>query len=586
MKFQTRVILFYAAIAFTVSTIIGVVLYRMNLSNELSAQKNALISDSAQLIAQMDDKLGRMESLISYTVSDPDMLESITILGRASSEAVPGSFITTATATLNKKLNTKYNLENCYRICIFNTNGFSISSFHEVNRKRPVDISTLTYVPAPNEIEDQTVIIGPHEDSWGYPTDVAVYSILRSVGLYRTTYIEVENKIEDLSGLYSQNADDYILLINGSDILYCSNKDLDVPAILNAAQTLDGGEAANAGTQWIARSESEKYNIQAVAIRKLSPFSRELGDVLWVSVILMLGMFILSLLLLVVWSNYLQLPLKRLRRVIENTDLDNLDFYQTDKNEDLMLNEIEKLTDSYSRMTERLKIMMEKEKGSSMLQLQSQFDALQAQVNPHFIYNVLNIISARGVMDDDDLICDICEALANMLRYSTNNKERYAAVHQELEYLEQYVFLLKTRYGSKLQIEIIKDEKMLNKIIPKMAIQQLIENSMSHGFHDSETDMKILVEGTEDQNGWRIRVTDNGIGFGKDKLEYIRHRLEETKDSLQKRNKVLEMGIGGMGLINTYARCLLLYNDRLIFEINDLDQGAEVIIGEKYPLEV
>lgn len=74
-------------------------------------------------------------------------------------------------------------------------------------------------------------------------------------------------------------------------------------------------------------------------------------------------------------------------------------------------------------MRERLYKAIRREKQLSDLQMQTQFDMLQAQVNPHFIYNVLNVISSRGSMNDDEVICDICDDLAGMLRYSTDTNK-------------------------------------------------------------------------------------------------------------------------------------------------------------------
>lgn len=86
---------------------------------------------------------------------------------------------------------------------------------------------------------------------------------------------------------------------------------------------------------------------------------------------------------------------------------------------------------AYIRMAQRLREAISKENSAEFLRLQAQFDMLQAQVNPHFIYNVLNIISAQAVAENSEQICDTCSELAEMLRYSTDTTERYVPLKKK-----------------------------------------------------------------------------------------------------------------------------------------------------------
>lgn len=216
----------------------------------------------------------------------------------------------------------------------------------------------------------------------------------------------------------------------------------------------------------------------------------------------------------------------------------------------------------------------------STLQLQSQFDLLQAQVNPHFIYNVLNVISNRGLENDDEVVCDMCSDLAGMLRYSTNTREKYATVREEVQYLEMYLGLLKYRYAHKLQYQIQIDEKTEDKKLPKIVLQQLVENSISHGYLISTDIIKIDITAYENPAGWFITVCDNGSGIDEQTLQEIRESFKEMRHMLNKDREHVEMEIGGMGLKNTYARLYLLYADSLVFRIEPGSaQGTCVTIG-------
>lgn len=211
---------------------------------------------------------------------------------------------------------------------------------------------------------------------------------------------------------------------------------------------------------------------------------------------------------------------------------------------------------------------------------EAQLKYLQAQINPHFLYNVLNIISGRGIENNDDMICDMCGALASMLRYSTNNKERYVKTEQEMNYLENYLYLLRARYGDKISFDVSIDSAVRDKLLPKMTLHQFVENILAHAYGHSDRRMIIQVSGTMYSDHWEIRVQDNGEGISEEKLREIREKIKNVRKNLENRGG-MEMEIGGMGLVNTYARCFLLYHDALIFSIRNLPSGGvEVTVGE------
>ena len=179
------------------------------------------------------------------------------------------------------------------------------------------------------------------------------------------------------------------------------------------------------------------------------------------------------------------------------------------------------------------------------------------------------------------MICDMCGSLANMLRYSTNNKERYARVDSEIQYLDNYLFLLKARYGDRISFSINIDPEVRSQILPKMTLHQFIENTLNHGYNHTDQKMEIHVEGKMYEDHWEIRVKDNGEGIEKEKLEEINGKIRRIREKLEKRSGTMELEIGGMGLVNTYARCYLLYSNNLIFSIENLSEGVEVTIGER-----
>lgn len=330
-------------------------------------------------------------------------------------------------------------------------------------------------------------------------------------------------------------------------------------------------------SMWASASEiSDNYGIRVVALEEKTEIIAGMKEAVMIALGMAIGCFVISMGVVIFIASKLSRPLTVLKDQMENTGIENMDAELVVPNTD---DEVQAVGIAYQNLMHRLNESIVKERRMSLLQLQAQFDTLQAQVNPHFLYNVLNVISSRGIMDGDEEICEICGCLAAMLRYSTNTKERYATVEKELEYLERYIFLLKSRYEHRLEVEIDCEESVKQEQLPKIVLQQLVENSIQHGYNNSKNIMKIHVHGWRDENGWYFEVRDNGQGTTEEVREELNQKMKKIRKKIMSRGSSIEMEIGGMGLANTYARMFLLYNGRAVFRIRNLEEGLSVIIG-------
>ena len=236
------------------------------------------------------------------------------------------------------------------------------------------------------------------------------------------------------------------------------------------------------------------------------------------------------------------------------------------------------LCKSYNDLLKRLNTARRQEEQMSMLHMQAEFDALQAQMNPHFLYNVLNVISHRGVQNGDEVICEICERLASMLRYSAGVSRRLVPLREEIEYLNHYLFLLKTRYRDKLDYCLEIAGEVLDQMIPKIVLQQLVENSITHGFAETSGVMGINIRGFVERGFWLVEISDNGCGFKEEEIRAIKEKMEKIAGALNQGKLALDLG--GMGLLNIYARLIILFGSSAVFRIANAEPGgARVTIG-------
>lgn len=584
MRFQTKIILVYAALVFVLAVILGLTFYQINTLHYKRNEEKNLNVTATQLVMQMDERLDQMAASMNYIISNPSILEGIATLGADNREFYDNATIQGMKSAIRSGINTDYIVSHCYRTVVFNQLGDFISTHNSSSPKivKKFDFSRMPYLEKVDQLKGKPLIVNTHKDYWGSGKNPQVYSLVKAVLGHNTGYIEISSKSEDLKKLQvSGDSAEYLIVVNGNELLYSSSNSLSVDHYEELLKR-DGEftKIFERTDQLVAKAVSDKYSVTILALESMGVIRDNNRYVLFLTSLVAFLFFGVSMFFVVLFSGIITKPIRQLRFIMENTRLENL-------SDDVTLitsnDEIEALTNSYRDVMERLQKSMVKEKRLSLLQLQAQFDSLQAQVNPHLIYNVLNIISGRGMADDDEMICEMCGSLAEMLRYSTNNKNRYATIWQELEYLKKYFYLLEARYEDRICCTFAVEEEIKGRMIPKMTLQQIVENCINHAFENSTEQMRIDIGGYTDGDRWFITVKDNGQGFTQESLKQLQKQMEEIKAKLIENDSNMEMEIGGMGLINVYARCLLLYGDGLIFEINNRNDGAQVIIGTRFP---
>ena len=176
------------------------------------------------------------------------------------------------------------------------------------------------------------------------------------------------------------------------------------------------------------------------------------------------------------------------------------------------------------------------EQQHSML-VTAQMSALRAQVNPHFLFNALNMIGVTAMVDTSESVMQMVEAVGNILRYSLYSNGIMTLLDDEVEIVHQYLFLQKRRFGDALTTEVRNELEGEDYTIPSMTIQPVVENCFKHGFGNKKQ-LHIRLFIALDEDTIQISVTDNGVGF----------------DPARK--------TGGIGLDNIRRRLALQYGDQ------------------------
>ena len=160
-----------------------------------------------------------------------------------------------------------------------------------------------------------------------------------------------------------------------------------------------------------------------------------------------------------------------------------------------------------------------------ILKKEAEYQMLEAQINPHFIYNVMDTISWTARANHLDDLSEMVSALSKLLRTSIS-KKTFVTVSEEVSCVNNYLTIQKFRYKDRIGTVIDVDQELLEIIIPKLILEPLVENAVIHGLEEKEGRGLILVSGRKQGDALVFKVKDTGVGMSKEQIERIRR--EET----------------------------------------------------------
>ncbi|MDK2964666.1 MAG: two-component system, sensor histidine kinase YesM [Lacrimispora sp.] len=198
-------------------------------------------------------------------------------------------------------------------------------------------------------------------------------------------------------------------------------------------------------------------------------------------------------------------------------------------------------------MLDRIQRLMEETLQRELLVKNSQIKALQNQINNHFIYNVLESVKMMAEIDEKYEIADTVSSFGQLLRYSMRWKTGYVKVEEEIEHIRNYLALVNLWYDDEICLRMEIPQEILFQEIPKMSLQPIVENSISHGMREYTQDTNIYMEGEIIGGDCYIRITDFGCGMDEGELLQLNKRLTgEREDQSGQEN--------GIGLKNVHDR--------------------------------
>lgn len=218
----------------------------------------------------------------------------------------------------------------------------------------------------------------------------------------------------------------------------------------------------------------------------------------------------------------------------------------------------------------------EKDRERELLETRMKFAQLQNQINPHFLYNTLENIRARAILDDNAVIADMTEALSRFFRYNISKREDIVKLSEELDNIRTYIRIQQYRFTNKFDFQIFihdDDPEVMNARIPKMTLQPIVENAIFHGMENKIGKGHIEIHIESDEERVFVLVEDDGVGMSPEELAALQEKLAAPSDGSWAESRTSH----GIAMQNINNRLRLIFGELCGLSVSSTEGvGTEV----------
>jgi len=589
-SFQKKLFIQYSIVVVLILALSVLAFYRYIVTTtEEEAMKN-LKQLAAQASARVDTFLQGMDQTALQVISNPRVVE---IMEQAWSSNNSSNYFNensrvafeigrNLTAILGPKISAS-------RVSVYNLRGDYVSM--GILDETPSHIERFLHGDAIKQLYDKVMqkkgrelIIDPHSDFFSDDENQKVISVFRMIKNIGTGEAYGVVEVQQSYGLLEDhlrfpnlsNVQAYLFADNGQAIASGLGDNFQLGDASRYFQPADAGElqhhmVSNSGKEEVvilAKSAYSGYTLALVQTRDdLFITKNATVRILFLSA---LSLVLLTVLILYLLSRSLTKPLKQLTKSLNNVSLNRLSI---EPDQTKHVNEFILLNRALDAMFRRLNESMSQE-------IKSHLHAMQSQMNPHFLYNMLAVISASAVESGNDAISSMCYKLSRMLRYVSTLDDQEVTMKDEVTHTQNYLDLMKDRYENGFEYVIQADESKLSSVkVPKLIMQPIVENCFQHAFSTVESpwyiDIKIKVDG----DAWSITVADQGAGFDDEALANLEKKIADAFGNSDSVN-IKGWRIGGLGLVNMIVRLKMLYRGDFYYRIEkNTPSGTQITIG-------
>ena len=477
-----------------------------------------------------------------------------------------------------------------YRVTFYTRDGIFLTSYVDEERllttrseEAKEAIGTLYWLDEA-DISSSFINLSPHTDIFTRQTPVQIYGIAQAVKYHgqQIGYLEIAQRCDDLLRIneFIDNKDVSVQLLfeDGTPLFTSEGAEWTWPKDITKGEFLSSVAVGNGSSRTVLCNDLDIDGLTLYISQDSQINIRNNESLRWSMFRRALYILIPTLALIAIVSMGLTRSVNRLTKKVQKLPVDRVLDNQPEaikplselvtSHHDTEVRQLEKVfNDVMLRLHDTAINNLTLREGT----LQAQLSALQTQINPHFIYNTLNIISAKSMESGNFDVIEICDQFAQMLRYSTDTRSRTATMAEEIENVRNYLMLVKARYEENLEFVIDVPDDLTGITVPKLTLQPIVENALTHGFDGKNVLRRLSVTGRIENAQLILEIRDNGTGFSDEMLHSLRSRIEEIEAG-----KVSIESTGGhIGLVNTCLR--LHYYSKGTMRISIRNENGAVI---------
>jgi len=318
------------------------------------------------------------------------------------------------------------------------------------------------------------------------------------------------------------------------------------------------------------------YNKLQEGSIKYNKISKNMIFISFLNILLILTSVIVNIVLAIIYTYRITRPISELSDTAERISKGDFDIepirIKTDDEVNILADAFNKMVTNIKNYIDEIKMQAKVEKRLKEQEMQnlkmknilreSELKALQSQINPHFLFNTLNAASQIAMMEGAEKSSEFIEKVAELFRYNLRKLDKPVTLKEEVDNVFNYMYILKTRFGEKVEFQTSIDESLLNVKVPCTIIQPVVENAFIHGIEEIEGKGVIRIEIKVVDGSIHIDVIDDGMGMNQESINKILSADDPDNDE----NK----HVTGIGMHNVINRLRLYYN------IADIDDVIEI----------
>lgn len=416
------------------------------------------------------------------------------------------------------------------------------------------------------------------------PYQISIVRTLRDEGIQIYGYVVVTIMENKLSEVFNKT-DGYndVMMLNPSGKILSHSDDEKIGSVFTYRSKLfnrDGSEVLKMkDNEYIVTERSLSFsNWRLVSFIPYEQSINKINGIFQKVFLIQVLSFMLFLLLLTYSMKTITKPLEYLAELADKVQAGNLIVRSKIKGKD----EIGRLSKSINLMLDHINTKIEEITETEARKRKAEFAMLQAQINPHFLFNVLNSIRMKVMIRGDKESANMITSLTKLLRITIDKNKEIITFLEEIEILVDFVHIMNRRQNRKVSLEMDVDPDAYSFEIPRFILQPIIENSIIHGFNQS--DGLILIHAAIVNEMLIITIEDNGLGMNKEDLEQLKKKTFQAASLENPQRKQQVKGFSSLGLANVYERLSITFGPAFNMDIlSELGNGTKVIL--KIPMK-